>query len=69
MSITLIVLLILAVIAVLFLVNSGSRGTSLRGGGTTRVVEREVAEPRPAETERVVERRVVEREVEDPNQL
>lgn len=78
MSITWTVLLILAVIAVIFLVGAGNRGTFVRRGGTTRVVEREV-EPKRADTERVVERvveperptteRVVERDAEDPGVL
>ncbi|MFL6089856.1 MAG: hypothetical protein ACJ71Z_06930 [Aeromicrobium sp.] len=72
MSMTLALLLILAVVVVFLLVNASSRGPVVgRGGptaGTTRVVERDVADPTPGRTERVVERparteRVVEREV------
>lgn len=61
MSFTLALLIILAVIAVLFLVTAGNRGTLIgRAGGTTRVVERDVVEPPRADTGRVVEREVVE---------
>jgi hypothetical protein len=70
MSFTLAILIILAVIAVLFLVTAGNRGTLLgRSGGTTRIVERDVAEPPRADTRRVVEREVIERDIDDPNRL
>ena len=83
MSITLALLLVLAVIIVLLLVNAGRRGTFVAGNGGTRVVEREVVDPRPANSGRVVERevvdrppteervvkRVVERETDDPYTL
>ena len=76
MSLTLALLLILVVVAMIFLLNSGNRGALLGRGSTTRVVEREVVKPEPRVVEREVaepsERRVVEREVvdrDDPNAL